>query len=163
MVILPIIICTCLFLTFTGANQCYWAGTAPLCNSDCNNDLEVDRSQHGDGEKCFAGHKKYCCPRAIRPDSIHATVCEHNDFKGTCEVINVENTPCVNFNHNDWASSVNAHGGCVRLYEHHNCQGWSVALYAGNPDHNDLSKWNFHISYSFRNRYDLCKPIFSYF
>ena len=48
------------------------------------------------------------------------------------------------FNANDQISSINTHGGCVCLYEHNNCLGFSLAVYPGNFYHGDLGIKNFN-------------------
>ncbi|XP_026679483.1 uncharacterized protein LOC113467478 [Diaphorina citri] len=45
---------------------------------------------------------------------------------------------------NDKTSSVNTHGGCVRLYEHDGCTGRTLELFPGSGTHMNLKAHKFN-------------------
>ncbi|UJR19054.1 hypothetical protein I4U23_022185 [Adineta vaga] len=58
------------------------------------------------------------------------------DHDGTC--FNVEGWA------NDRASSVNTHGSCFMLFEHHSCHGGSMEAAPGTPCHSNFRECNFN-------------------
>ena len=68
---------------------------------------------------------------------------------GTCEKFSVQNDGCINFNfYSDKVSSIDTHGGCIKIWEHRNCQGASMKMAPGTPSHHDLSQMNMKKGYN---------------
>lgn len=59
-------------------------------------------------------------------DCIYIRVCEHDNLKGECQLVNLEKCECVNFYYKNWANSIDTNGNCVNLFEGSNCRGESV-------------------------------------
>ena len=52
-----------LFLLGNTPEKCWWKGTAPFCSPQkcISGSTQVERSDSGDGAKCWTGAKIKCC------------------------------------------------------------------------------------------------------
>ncbi|XP_008487632.1 uncharacterized protein LOC103524398 [Diaphorina citri] len=76
--------------------------------------------------------------------SWRATLHRDSDFRGGHIELSGNGCRGIPGDFNDRTSSVNTHGGCIRLYQNSGCTGKSLELFPGSGSHNNLKAHGFN-------------------